>query len=214
MAEQILTPSDLYGAGTLNTIELGGSETITKVSTTNQYSYFFGGIDGQTDWNSVVTAVSSPNVDTSTPLRAVLLSGRGTNAYANTRVMGEFNLSGISGTITKITATLTTSPGSYEPISVNLYDAGTTGLTGTGGEYSYYRDEGEIKFSDTAQELSPSSTFIFTLNSTALTVANTKPSSFVIAAVNSFDFNSTAPTPIDTTYGVTVSTITLSVTHA
>jgi hypothetical protein len=211
MAEQILTPSDLYGAGTSNTIILGG--TVTAVLSTNQYSYFFSGGDGQTNWDSVITAASSPNVDTSNPLWAAQLSGRGTNAYINTRVMSEFNLSGISGTILSITAYLTTM-GASEVINVNLYDAGTTGLTGIGGEYSYYRDEGEVKFSDTAQDLSSFSTFGFTLNSAALTVANTKPSSFVIAAVNSFDFNSSSPTPLYTTYQVTVSTITLNVTHS
>ena len=212
MAKQILTPSDLYGAGTLNTIILGG--TVTTISTTNQYSYFFLGQDGQTDWNSVVTAASSPNVDTSTLLRATFLTGRGTNPYLNTRVMGEFNLSGISGTILSITATLTTSNEDVgNGIDVNLYDAGTTGLTGTGGEYSYYRDEGEVKFSDTTKGLLPDSNYDFTLNSAALTVANTKPSSFVIAAINSFDFNSTSPTPIDADYGVYIGAITLSVTH-
>ena len=212
MAEQRLLPSDLYGAGTLNTIELGGSgsEIITAVEPTNQYSYYFVGSDGQTDWNSVVTATSSPNADTSNQLFASFITGRGTNTYINSRIMGEFNLSGISGTITKIIATLTTSFVIYEPISVNLYDAGTTGLTGEGGEYSYYRDEGEIRFSET-NELSPNDINIFTLNSSALTVANTKPHSFVIAAINSFDFDSTAPTPIDTIYGVGVSTIALRV---
>lgn len=213
MAEQVLSPLDLYGPGTLNTIRLGGTSTVTVLSTTNQYSYFFFGSDGQTDWNSVITAASSPNVDTSTPLWAAFLSGRGVNSYINARIMGEFNLSSISGTISSITAKLTTA-GEIAPIGVNLYDAGTTGLTGVGGEYSYYKDEGEVKFSDTAQELSSFSTFEFTLNSSALTVANTKPSSFVIAAVNSFDFTSTPPTPIDTTYGVTISTITLTVTHS
>ena len=38
MAEQILTPSDLYGAGTSNTIILGG--TVTAVLSTNQYVIF------------------------------------------------------------------------------------------------------------------------------------------------------------------------------
>jgi len=211
MAIQRLFPSDLYGAGTLNTIILGG--TVTEVSTTNQYTYFFQEDTVQADWNSVVTAASSPNVDTSSALRAAFLTGRGANTYVNARVMGEFNLSGISGTITKIIATLTTSILGYEPINVNLYDAGTTGLTGTGGEYSYYRDEGEVKFSDTTNQLFLNSNYDFTLNSSALTVANTKPSSFVIAAINSFDFNSTAPTPIDADYGVYIGAITLSVTH-
>lgn len=213
MAEQVLSPSDLYGPGTLNTIGLGG--TITTLSTTNQYTYLFQENTVQADWNSVVTAASSPNVDTNSALYAAFKTGRGANTYINSRIMGEFNLSSISGTISSITATLTTA-GSLldEAINVNLYDAGTTGLTGVGGEYSYYRDEGEVKFSDTAQPLFLNGSYSFTLNSAALTVANTKPSSFVIAAVNSFDFNSTAPTPIDTTYGVYISTIALTVTHS
>lgn len=217
MAEQVLSPSDLYGSGILNTIALGG--TITTLSTTNQYTYFFQGSDAQTDWNSVITAASSPNVNTINPHWAALITGRGANPYLNARIMGEFNLSSISGTISSITATLTTDTTGLPPtptaVDINLYDAGTTGLAGVGGEYSYYRDEGEVKFSDTAQELSLPSTYFFTLNTAALTVANTKPSSFVIAAVNSFDFNSTAPTPIDTIYGYfNINTIALRVTHS
>lgn len=214
MAEQTLTPLDLYGAGTLNTIILGG--TVTEVEPTNQYIYYFQENTVQASWDPVVTAASSPNVGTpfSSPFRAAFLTGRGANTYVNARVMGEFNLSDISGTISSITATLTTAGAVFnEAINVNLYDAGTTGLTGVGGEYSYYRDEGEVKFSDTAQPLFLNGSYSFTLNSAALTVANTKPSSFVIAAINSFDFDSTAPTPIDTTYGVYISTITLKIIY-
>jgi len=214
MAIQKLFPADLFGQGTLNSIELGGGgETITVVEPTNQYSYFFQENTVQADWNSVVTAASSPNVDTVAALLASFRTGRGANTYINARIMGEFNLSGIPGTILSITATLTTVGSIFNAIDVNLYDAGTTTLTGAGGEYSYYRDEGEIKFSDTTKSLFLNSNYDFTLNSSALTVANTKPSSFVIAAINSFDFNSTAPTPIDVYYGVYIGAITLSVTH-
>jgi hypothetical protein len=202
MAIQKLSPSDLFGQGTLNSIELGGgggTGTTVNLDPSNQYSYFFVGVDGQTDWNTVVNAASSPNVDTTYPLRAAILTGRGSNAYINSRVMGEFRLDNIPGTITAITASIVTTDTSTPAFNANIYDAGTTGLTGVGGEYSYYKDAGSTAFS-TAQTISSDTTYTFTLNSSALTIANTKPAAFVVAAIHDFDYTPTAPTVLDQLY--------------
>ena len=94
----------------------------------------------------------------------------------------------------------------------NIYDAGTTGLTGAGGEYSYYKDAGSTAFS-TAQTISADAGYNFILNSSALTVANTKPAAFVIAAIHDFDYTPTAPTVLDTIYTSTISTMALRVTY-
>ena len=85
MATQKLFPADLYGQGTLNSIELPipSSETTIVLEPVTQYRYFFLGEDGQTDWNTMINAASSPNVDTTYPSRAAILSGRGGNVYVN-----------------------------------------------------------------------------------------------------------------------------------
>ena len=201
MATQKLFPADLYGQGTLNSIELGGSggETTVNLSTSNQYTYYFVGSDGQTDWNTVVNAASSPNVDTTNPLWAAVLPGRGGNVYINSRVMGEFRLDNIPGTITAVTASIVTAETSEVAFDANIYGAGTTGLTGVGGEYSYYIDADPTPFS-TAQTISADTSYNYILNSSALTVANTKPTAFVIAAIHDFDYTPTAPTVLDQLY--------------
>jgi hypothetical protein len=199
---QKLFPADLYGQGTLNSIELGGgggTETTVNLDASNQYTYFFAGQDGQTDWNTVVNAASSPNVNTSQPLGAAILTGRGSNAYVNSRVMGEFRLDNIPGTITAVTASITTLATSTPAFNANIYDAGTTGLTGVGGEYSYYKDAGSTAFS-TAQTISADTSYSYILNSSALTIANTKPAAFVIAAIHDFDYTPTAPAVLDQLY--------------
>jgi len=195
MAIQKLFPVDLFGQGILNSIELGGgggTETTVNLDASNQYTYFFSTEDGQTDWNTVVNAASSPNVNSFQPLGAGFVTGRGSDAYVNGRVMGEFRLDGIPGTITKIIAGISTIATFGGAFDVNIYDAGTTGLTGVGGEYSYYKDAGSTAFS-TAQTISADTTYNYTLNSSALTIANTKPAAFVIAAIHDFDYTPTAP---------------------
>jgi hypothetical protein len=210
MAIQRLSPSDLFGQGTLNSIELGGvTETTVNLDASNQYTYFFAPVDGQTDWNTVVNAASSPNVNTEQPLGAAFLTGRGSSAYGNSRVMGEFRLDNIPGTITKIIAGITTTDTSTPAFDANIYDAGTTGLTGVGGEYSYYKDAGPTAFS-TTQTISADTSYNYTLNSSALTIANTKPAAFVIAAIHDFDYTPTAP--IDQLYTSTI-ILKLSVTY-
>ena len=52
----------------------------------------------------------------------------------------------------------------------------------------------------------------FILNSSAVTVANTKPADFVIAFIHDFDYTLTAPTILDQIYQ-TIITPTLRVTY-
>lgn len=201
----------------------GGNSTVVQaiqtnqdrpvnLSTSNQYTYYFVGSDNQTDWNTVVNAASSPNVDTTNPLSVAILTGRGSNVYINNRVMGEFRLDNIPGTITDLTLSFTTLNTENPPFNVNIYDAGTTGLTGVGGEYSYYKDAGSTAFS-TAQTISSDTTYTFTLNSSALTVANTKPAAFVVAAIHNLDYTATAPTVLDQIIGASITDMVLKLTY-
>ena len=216
MATQKLFPADLYGQGTLNSVELtaggGGTETTVNINSSTQYSYHFGGVDGQTDWNTVINATSSPNVDTIYPSRAAILSGRGGNVYVNSRIMAGFRLDNIPGTITAVSASVVTTATSTPAFDANIYFGGTTGLTGVGGEYSYYIDNDTTAYS-TAQTITGDGSYDFILNSSAVTVANTKPINFVIAFIHDFDYTSTAPTVLDQLYNTTISSIALRVTY-
>lgn len=214
MATQKLFPADLSGKGTLNSVELtaGGTETTVNINSSTQYSYYFLGTDAQTDWTTVSFAASSPNVDTTYPSRAAILSGRGSNAYVNSRIMAGFRLDTIPGTITAVSASVVTTATSTPAFDANIYFGGTTGLTGVGGEYSYYIDNDLTAYS-AAQTITSDGSYTFNLNSSAVTVANTKPTNFVIAFIHDFDYTPTAPTVLDQLYNTTISSITLRVTY-
>lgn len=214
MATQKLFPADLYGQGTLNSIELPipSSETTVVLEPVTQYRYFFLGEDGQTDWNTMINAASSPNVDTSPQIQAGYISGRGSNVYINSRVMVGFRLDGIPGTITSVSASIVTTSTSEASFDANIYFGGTTGLTGVGGEYSYYIDNDSTAYSTAQTITADGESYTFTLNSSAVTVANTKPADFVIAFIHNFDYTLTAPTILDQIYQ-TIITPTLRVTY-
>jgi hypothetical protein len=199
MAEQILTPSDLYGAGTLNTIELGGSETITEVTRTSAYRYYFDGSAGITDWNTAINDDASQGVDTGFYLQTGFLTGRGSNTYVTDRLMVNFDLSGVPGTITAINLPFSTTSLPTAEFNVNIYSAGTASLGGETEEYSYYKDEGSTALASPLA-ITGSTSYTFSLNAAALTIANTKPTNFVIALIHEFDYTATAPSPIDTYY--------------
>ena len=214
MAITTYTPSMLRGAGTRAVPKLAttnaGVTTILSIPTA--YLYFFQGNNLQTDWNVVINSATSPNITNISSVDSAgntgYTTGRGSNSYLNARIMLETNLSSIPGTITDIKAIITFGHASTT-FDINIYGAGTTSLEGGGGEYSYYKDAGSTAFAS-SQTIVPTSglpypEFTFPLNSSALTIANTKPSSFVIAAVNEYDYTATPPTPLDTIYQLNIS---------
>ena len=204
-AEQTLSPSELHGRGTLNSIKVVPLTT-TTVTRTSAYRYYFDGGTGLTDWNTAINAASSQAVDTLFYLQTAFATGRGSNIYVTNRLMVNFDLSGVLGTITAINLPFSTTNTPTAAFDVNIYSAGTAALGGGIGEYSYYKDEGSTAFS-TPQTINASTSYTFSLNAAALTIANTKPSNFVIALIHEFDYTATAPSPIDTYYNCSINTV-------
>ena len=121
-------------------------------------------------------------------------------------------MDGIPGTITSISASFSATGTTTPAFDANIYFGGTTGLTGVGGEYSYYIDNDSTAYS-TAQTITGDGSYDFILNSSAVTVANTKPTDFVIAFIHDFDYTLTAPTVLDQTYQTSIGSPTLRVTY-
>ena len=198
---QILSPAELNGSGTLNSEQLAPSEpSITELIRTAGYRYYFDTLGGMTDWNLAINAASSQAADGSLQITSATESGRGGISYITGRLLIQYDLSEIVGNITSISLGFSTNPlQAASSFDVNIYNAGTTLLGGTTGEYSYYKDEGSTAFS-TPQSMSPNTSYTFSLNAAALTIANTKPTNFVIALISEFDYTSTAPSPAGTFY--------------
>ena len=206
-ASQTLSPSELHGRGTLNSIKIIPAIT-TTVTRAAAFRYYISGTAGITDWNTAINAASSQAVGTDLFLQTAFITGRGSNAYVTDRLMVIFNLSGVPGTITAINLPFSTTNTPTAEFDVNVYSAGTASLAGEEGgegEYSYYKDEGPTAFS-TPQTINASTSYTFSLNAAALTIANTKPTNFVIALIHEFDYTATAPSPTDTYYNCVINT--------
>ena len=202
---QTLSPSELHGQGTLNSIQLASSIT-TTVTRTSFTQATIGVFDSETNWNTVITTGSAPYVNNGgfggLPLAgAAQVSGRGSATYQNHRVMFNFDLSDVPGTITAINLPFATAAPIIGPggaitspeFNINIFSAGTASIAPpVGTQYALYKNEGSTAFSS-PQAITASVSYNFSLNSAALTIANTKPANFVIAVINEFDYTATAP---------------------
>ena len=201
---QTLSPSELHGQGTLNSIKVipAVPPTTTTVTRTSLTIAGIGVFNTETNWNTAITTGSAPFVNNggfgSLPLSGAGQSlGPGGETYINYRVMFNFNLSEVPGTITAINlpfATVAPERGSASPeFSVNIFSAGTASIApSVGTQYALYKNEGSTALSS-PQAVTSSVSYNFSLNAAALTIANTKPANFVIAVINEFDYTATAP---------------------
>ena len=198
---QTLSPSELHGQGTLNSIQLAPATT-TTVTRTSLTITGIGVFNTETNWNTAITTGSAPFVNNggfgTTPLSGAGQSlGLGGETYINYRMMFNFNLSEVPGTITAINlpfATVAPELGPAGPeFNINIFSAGTASIAPpVGTQYALYKNEGSTAFSS-PQAVTSSVSYNFSLNAAALTIANTKPANFVIAVINEFDYTATAP---------------------
>ena len=198
---QTLSPSELHGQGTLNSIQLAPATT-TTVTRTSFTQAAIGVFNSETNWNTAITTGSAGFVNDGgfggLPLAGAGQSSgfRGTT-YSNSRLMFNFNLSEIPGTITAINLPFSTVAPELGPASpefnINIFSAGTASIAPpVGTQYALYKNEGSTAFSS-PQAVTASISNNFSLNASALTIANTKPANFVIAVINEFDYTATAP---------------------
>ena len=188
---QTLTPSELHGQGTLNSIETPFSTTTVERS--KAFYYRFDPGNAISNWNTIINATSSLGSGGDLFFGSSQQSARGSAGYGNSRLMVQYDLSGISGTITSITIPFTTNISSTSTVfDAKIFGAGTASLGGGNGEYSYYKDEGSTAFSSPLA-ITGSTSYSPSLNAAALTIANTKPTNFVIAVISEFDYTATPP---------------------
>jgi hypothetical protein len=89
-------------------------------------------------------------------------------------------------------------PSSFDPFKVKAFQAGSGSLVGDVSEYSLYKTEGEIVFSNEVTVEYPSvefdeiGAFFIYFNSTAIAYINANPI-FTIGVIGEYDYNNIAP---------------------
>jgi hypothetical protein len=89
-------------------------------------------------------------------------------------------------------------PPSFDPFKVKAFQAGSGSLVGNVSEYSLYKTEGEIVFSNEVTVKYPSTeyntfnAFYLYFNSTAIAYINTNPI-FTIGIIGEYDYNNITP---------------------
>ena len=209
-----LTPSQLKGAGILNSFEIpavGGTQQISKTAELTSWGHLPAA--GYSDWTSAISASSASTEFEPRIVMGGSVSGRGGTGFMVGRHYHQFKIAGegdINGTVTAISVklvevNLSPLPGSTAQFGggVNIYSAGSgsSELGQDGSEFSLYDVSGSKTPYSTSQTINSSGTYTFQLNQAAVDAYNTAYSNnasrlrFVLILDN--DFNGVAP-PLST----------------
>ena len=227
-----LTPSQLKGAGILNSFEIpavGGTQTINKTAEITSWGHV--PASGYSDWASAISASSASTeyVDPAMVLGGSV-SGRGGTRFLVGRHYHQFKITGdgdINGTVTAISVKLVEVQLGALPATtaqfgggVNIYAAGSGSveLGQSGTEFSLYDVSGSKTPYSTSQTINSSGNYTFQLNQAAVDDYNTAYSNGTkllnFALILDNDFNGVAP-PLSagnvysyTTFGDVIYTLT------